>query len=184
MKVVLRDYTIGDYGLWKQVNAAGKDLLARPMALRTSQTTQTFQTSQTFDVDGLMEWRLTLKPGHYEPFSLVIPMKASEATLMHACVDSARNNYAGRVPAGEGRVWDSSKAGGRDSIIGDYVPYVWVGGTLRGICVCGENDKGWEIGNQPCQEIVREADVLDEDGRGPADGGCRQGLSRGCVRAP
>ena len=159
VKVVLRDYTIGDFGLWKQVKAAGKEILARPMTLQTSQTSQTFQTSQTYDVDGLMTWTLTLKKGlKLDSLKLVIPMKASEATLMHACVDGLRNNYAGYIPKGEGRVWDGTKAGGRTSIIGDYMPYVWIGGTLRGICVCGENDKGWEIGDLPCQEIVREKD--------------------------
>ena len=158
VKVVLRDYTIGDCGLWKQVNAAGKDILARPMTLRTSQTSQTFQTSQTYDVDGLMDWRLTLKPGHYEPMALEIPLKAEFAKLYHACADTLRSNPAGAIPAGTGRVWDSSLVA-HASIIGDYLPYIWFGGPLRGIAVYGENDRGWETnGKTPCQEFVREAD--------------------------
>ena len=159
VKVVLRDYTIGDFGLWKQVNAADKDILARPMTLKTSQTSQTFQTSQTYDVDGLMDWRLTLKPGHYEPMALEIPLKAGEARLMHACVDGLRNNYGGRVPAGTGRVWDSAQTKSRNELKGSYMPYLWVGGSLRGIAVFGDNDKGWVLGDLvPCQEIVRETD--------------------------
>ena len=158
VKVVLRDYTIGDFGLWKQVNAAGKDILARPVTLQTSQTSQTFQTSQTYDVDGMMTWRLTLKPGHYEPMSLVVPIKAERAKLFHPCADGMRFNYAGVVPPGEGRVWDSSKAP-RTSIIGDYLPYVWIGGPLRGIAVFGESDKGWVTDpKKHCQEVWREKD--------------------------
>ena len=158
VKVVLRNYTIGDYGLWKQVNAAGKDILARPMTLQTSQTSQTFQTSQTYDVDGMMDWRLTLKPGRYEPMALEIPLRAERAKLLHACADGMRYNYGGEVPAGEGRVWESGKAP-RTSIIGSYLPYIWVGGPLRGLAVFGESDRGWVTdGKTPCQEIVREKD--------------------------
>ena len=162
VKVVLRDHVVDkETGLWKQVNAAGHDLLAGPMALESSTAVDSSRllSSAEWDIDGLMTWTLTLKKGlKLDSLKLVIPMKAAEATLMHACVDGLRNNYAGYIPKGEGRVWDGTKAGGRTSIIGDYMPYVWVGGTLRGICVCGENDKGWEIGDLPCQEIVREAD--------------------------
>ena len=169
VKVVLRDHLVDKKtGLWKQVNAAGKDILARPMALvsggRTIEQSEqsnnsSFSASAEWDVDGLMIWKLTLKPGHYEPMAIEIPIKAERAKLTHACADGMRYNGAGEVPAGTGRVWDSSKAP-RTAIVGDYLPYVWVGGPLRGIAVCGENDKGWVIGDgkTPCQEIVREAD--------------------------
>ena len=189
VKVVLRDHALDKKtGLWKQVNAAGKDLLARPMALvsgnRTieqSEQSNNFAASAEWDVDGLMLWRLTLKPGHYEPMALEIPMKPERAWLYHECADGLRNNSAGRIPAGTGRVWDSTMAKGRSSIVGTYLPYVWVGGPLRGISVFGENDRGWVIANTvpspssatgadkgsaredasstvPCQEIVREPD--------------------------
>ena len=166
VSVVLRDHIVDrKTGLWEQVTAAGKDLLARPMRfVSASKTCSLFpvpcslSTSSTWDIDGLMTWHLTLKPGHYEPMALEIPIKAERAKLMHACTDGLRFNYAGEVAAGMGRVWDSTKAS-RSGIIGDYVPYVWVGGPLRGIAVFGNNDKGWIIGdNVPCQEIVREAD--------------------------
>ena len=194
VKVVMRDHLVDKKtGLWKQVKAAGKDLLARPIALvsgnRTIRTIEqsnnsSLSASAEWDVDGLMDWRLTLKPGHYEPMTLEIPIKAERAKLMHACTDGLRFNYAGEIPAGEGRVWDGTKAP-RNAIIGDYVPYVWVGGPLRGIAVFGENDKGWVLGDEvkvrgegdqgkvnnsavrltpspspfvPCQEILREAD--------------------------
>ena len=151
VKVVLRDHVIGDFKLWKQVKAAGKDILARPMALvsgnRTieqSEQSNNFAASAEWDVDGMMTWRLTLKPGHHEPFSLEIPIRAERAKLFHPCADGMRFNYAGVVPPGEGLVWDSSKAP-RTSIIGSYLPYIWIGGPLRGIAVFGESDKGWVL---------------------------------------
>ena len=146
VSVVLRAHTVDKTtGLWKQVNAAGKDILARPVQIVSSGSTptpSTYTSSTEWDVDGLMEWRLTLKPGHYEPMALEIPMKGEVAWLYHAAADGLRMNKGGRIPAGEGRVWDSIKTP-RNQIVGSYVPYVWIGGTLRGISVFGENDKGW-----------------------------------------
>ena len=169
VSVVLRDHEIGPLNLWRQVSAAGKDVLARPMAVvsggRTLGESDGLSATAEWDVDGLMEWKLRLKPGRYGPMALEIPIRAERAGLMHACIDGLRHNYAGKVPAGEGRVWDGTKCKGRNGIIGDYVPYLWVGGPLRGISVFGENDRGWVLDDDepgdshlPCQEIVREAD--------------------------
>ena len=159
VSVVLRDHEIGGLGLWRQVRAAGKDLLSRPMALEgpgSADAVRRASASSDWDVDGMMTWTLTLAPGRYEPFSLVIPLREDRAPLYHACVDGLRSNGAGRIPAGTGRVWDSSEAKGRRSIVGTYLPYVWVGGPLRGIAAFGENDRGWIVdGKTPCFEIVR-----------------------------
>ena len=162
VRVVLREHTVDKTtGLWKQVTAAGKDVLARPMrfvSVGSTPTPSTYTYSTEWDVDGLMDWRLTLKPGHYEPMALEIPIKAERAPLMHVCPDAIRISYAGVVPAGEGVVWDSSKQP-HEGIIGDYVPYIWVGGPLRGIAVFGENNRGWiEAEGVRHQEIVREKD--------------------------
>ena len=171
--VVLRDHIVDKKtGLWQQVTAAGKDLLARPMRFistssrsssdpreSSAASLSSLASTSTWDVDCLYDYRLTLKKGHHEPLSLEIPIKAERAPLMHACVDHLRTNYAGKIPEGVGRVWDGSKAEGRQSLIGDYVPYLWVGGPLRGIAVFGDNDKGWTTSTStPCQEIIREAD--------------------------
>ncbi|MBQ3340909.1 MAG: hypothetical protein IJG84_03360 [Kiritimatiellae bacterium] len=159
VSVVLRDHEIGTLGLWRQVKAVGKDLLSRPIALEgpgAADAMRRASATSDWDVDGMMTWTLALKPGRYEPFSLVIPMREDRATLYHACVDGLRSNDAGAIPAGEGRVWDSSMAKGRRSIVGSYLPYVWIGGPLRGIATFGENDRGWVVdGKTPCLEIVR-----------------------------
>ena len=161
VSVVLRDHVVDSRtGLWRQVTAAGKPVLSRPMSI--SPLPAGFKVATEWDVDGMMTWRLTLPAGRCAPISLDIPLRAERATLLHPCADGLRFNYGGSVPSGGGRVWDSSKAP-RKSIIGDYLPYVWVGGPLRGIAVFGENDRGWVLddddgGKVPCQEVVREAD--------------------------
>jgi hypothetical protein len=58
-------------------------------------------------------------------------------------------------------VWDGTKAP-RNSIINSYVPYIWLGAEERGLCVFGENDRGWTTAaGVPCQELVRQNDVLE-----------------------
>ena len=164
VSVVLRDHLVDrKTGLWKQVNAAGKDLLARPMQMVAARPESApYHVETTWDVDGLMDWKLTLKPGHYEPMALEIPVKADVARLMHACVDGLRDNYGGRIPAGAGRVWDSAIAKNRRELKGSYMPYLWVGGTLRGISVFGDNDKGW---------VLRSDGVSPSRGRGAGNDG-------------
>ena len=161
VRVVLRDHAIGDFGLWRQVTAAGRDLLAAPMRLEGDFSAPRPEAKSEWDYDGMMEWRLSLLPGSYRSLRLVIPVKASEARLMHSCIDGLRKNYAGATPSGEGLVWDSTRQGGRNQIIGDYLPYLWVGGTLRGVSVFGENDRGWITGGRPCVEMFRRGDVLE-----------------------
>ena len=166
VEVVLRDHVVDkDTGLWKQVNAAGKDILARPMRLVAHPSSliphpSSLSTSSTWDVDGTMTWELTLKAGQrIDSLDLEIPLKAKYSKLLAACTDGCRFNYAGALPAGTGRVWDSTKAA-RTSIVNDFVPYIFVGGPVRGISVFGDNDRGWSVdeGKVPCQEIVRGAD--------------------------
>lgn len=127
-----------------------------------------------FEYDGQLDWRLTLEKGSLEKLRLVAALRDDEAMLMHAIVDTTCHNYAGKIKPGTGRVWDSTEAKWRAKIIGDYLPYVWLGGPLRGLSVYGENDKGWEIGGrnkeegrgtseeggEPCYEIIREPGVV------------------------
>lgn len=120
-----------------------------------------------FEYDGQLAWRLTLEQGRLDWLKLVIPMKADQATHMHATVDGLRHNFGGHVPAGQGMVWNGSLAKGRRGILGDYLPYMWIGGPLRGLSVYGENDRGWiHFDGWPtatetsahCQEVRRAED--------------------------
>ena len=159
VSVILRDHVVDkDTGLWKQVTAAGKDLLARPMQLVAARPESApYHVETTWDVDGCYDWRLTLKKGHHEPMRLEIPIRAERAKLLHSVPDGCRISYSDKVPEGTGCVWKSSQVP-HVAIIGDYIPYIWVGGPLRGIAVFGDNDRGWVNGEKPHQEIVREAD--------------------------
>lgn len=120
------------------------------------------QVSIVWDYDGLMQWRLVVAPSDtvIDAMRLVVPLKDKACPLMHACTDGIRFNYAGKVPEGSGRVWGSDKAA-RNSIIGSFVPYLWVGAEGRGFCIAGENDAGWvTTGDVPCQELRRDGDEL------------------------
>ena len=113
-----------------------------------------------FEYDGQLAWTLMLERGKVDALRLVIPFAAGAATHVHACVDNLRHNLGARVPSGTGAVWTSAKQAGRDGLLGNYIPYIWVGGTLRGLAVYGENDRGWVIDRAPCQEIVRAEDGM------------------------
>ena len=157
VSVLLRHHLVDrKTGLWKQVVAAGRPVLARPMRLVASSASELAALSGRceWDVDGCCVWRLALPAGRHGPLSLEIPLRAERAKLMHVCTDGMRRNYAGAIPSGAGVVWESSKAW-RSRIRGRYVPYVWIGGPLRGIAAFCDNDRGWEGG---CQDIVREKD--------------------------
>lgn len=123
------------------------------------------QTNGEWDYDGMQKWILELAPGTspttVDSLVLVIPMINKQMPLFHACTDGIRFNYAGATPVGSGRVWDGSKAP-RNSIIGTYVPYIWLGAEERGLSVFGENDRGWVTADKiPCQELTRNGEVLD-----------------------
>jgi hypothetical protein len=117
-----------------------------------------------WDYDGLMKWTLDLEPSpaKIEKLTLIIPLDNALMPLMHVCGDGGTTaNFAGYTPPGEGRIWDGRKTA-HVSMIGNYVPYIWAGAEERGVCVFGENDKGWiNDPKGPCQEIVRQGDTLE-----------------------
>ncbi len=116
-----------------------------------------------WDYDGLMKWTLELPLSELkiDSLRLIIPVDNSIASLMHVCTDGIRFNYAGYVPSGNGVVWTSAKAA-HQFIVGNFVPYLWVGGEELGVCVSAENDKGWiNAQGKSCQEIIRNGDSLE-----------------------
>jgi len=115
-----------------------------------------------YDYDGMMLVHLTLAPTKtpVRRLSIVIPVVEREARYMHAVADGLRHNYAGFVPSGEGRVWDSSK-GNRIDLVGTFYPYLWVGGGERGLCFFADNDRGWLLDDQtPTIDLTRRHHVL------------------------
>lgn len=116
------------------------------------------------DYDGMTKFTLTLPAARdraIERLTLVVPIKDSEAPYLHACADQLRYNFAGKVPAGQGVVWDSGKAS-RTDIVGTFFPYVWVGGGERGLCWFADSDEGWSLDDKtPAVELVRSGGTLE-----------------------
>jgi hypothetical protein len=140
----------------------------------------------TTEIDGCMKVELTLLPPedrsqksgarsqngtlnteHRTLNALVldIPLKDEMAPLWHACTTALRVNPMGETPAGQGVVWDSRKFPNGDWI-GNFTPYIWLGGMERGLCVFGNNDRGWALNwndkkeFSPCQELIRTNGIL------------------------
>jgi hypothetical protein len=78
------------------------------------------------EYDGMFKYEVELVPqgdGAVDRLDLIVPIRAEDATLLHATSDGCRTNYAGIVPEGEGRVWDSSKVQ-RWVLTGIFLPYI------------------------------------------------------------
>ncbi len=115
-----------------------------------------------YDYDGFMQLalRLNKSEAEVEKLQLVIPMKASEAWLIHPVTTQLRQHYAGRLARGEGKIWDSSTVKSRVS--GHFVPYMYLGGPERGICFAADNDRDWVRGkNVPMIEIDRDGETVN-----------------------
>ncbi|MBF0244404.1 MAG: hypothetical protein HQL31_03935, partial [Planctomycetes bacterium] len=120
------------------------------------------KTTFTYDYDGFMALDLHLDKGDAEiqKLQLVIPMKAEHAWLIHPVTVQLRHHYAGRLPAGQGKVWDSSSVTAR--IAGHFVPYLYLGGPERGLCFAADNDRDWVRGKDvPMMEIDREGETVN-----------------------
>lgn len=114
-----------------------------------------------YDYDGMQTIALELAPTEteVERVQLVIPLKAAEAWLMHPVTTQLRQHFAGRIPSGQGQVWDSS--GVPNLLNGNFLPYIYLGGPERGICFAADNDKDWITdGNVPMMVIDREGDSV------------------------
>ena len=115
-----------------------------------------------YDYDGLKTITLKLLPTveTIDRLQLVIPMRAGETWLMHPVTTGLRQHYAGRIPDGEGRVWDTSAVPNR--LAGIFVPYLYLGGPERGICFAADNDRDWITDPEiPMMVIEREGDTVN-----------------------
>ncbi|MHB0957154.1 MAG: glycoside hydrolase domain-containing protein [Pirellulaceae bacterium] len=145
------------------------------------------RTEFAFEYDGLMKVSLHIDPNgaRLDGLQLVIPMKSAETWLMHPVTDLLRFHYAGRIPNGQGKLWDyggqvrgvqytetglpddrgkvwDSRHVGRWQLPGPFVPYIWLGGPERGICWFAENDRDWSLDpEQPVLEIRRRGETTE-----------------------
>ena len=118
-------------------------------------------TVSTIEEDGCMKVEMELLPSgtsaEITGLSVNIPMKDSLAPFWHAIIgDICRSNPVGEAPKGEGIVWDSTKTG-NGTMLGTFIPYIWLGGPERGIAWFGNNDKGYSVDDdKPVQILTRE----------------------------
>jgi len=144
------------------------------------------RTDFSIEYDGVAKLSLRLEPAkeRVDALRLVIPLRTGEAWLMHPVTDLLRFHYAGRIPDGSGTLWDysgrtnavrytqtgkpdadgkvwDSRHVGRNQLPAPFVPYIWLGGTERGICWFAENDRDWNLDPQrPALEIRRQGSHL------------------------
>jgi hypothetical protein len=143
------------------------------------------ETDFDFDYDGMARITLHLAASdvQLDRMQLVIPMRSDEALLMHPVTDLLRFHYAGRIPDGQGRLWEyggrlkqvrytetgqpgpdgkvwDSRHVGRHQLPAPFVPYVWMGGPERGICWFAENDRDMSLDPaRPSLEIRKDEAV-------------------------
>lgn len=143
------------------------------------------RTDFSFEYDGMAKLTLQIEAAaaSVDALRLVIPLRTDETWLMHPVTDLLRFHYAGRIPDGtgtlfdysgqtntvrytetgrpdaQGKVWDSRHVG-RHKLPAPFVPYIWLGGTERGICWFAENDRDWNLDPQrPALEIRRQGET-------------------------
>lgn len=178
VRVVDRKYEKSGLGLWRGIEALGRELLAAPMVLRVNGESSLegdgaftaraghevryegqaehpavrVTTRTTTEYDGCMRVEMDLlpcnTPSRLESLSLDIPLKDGQMPLWHVSTTGTRNNPAGLTPEGTGRVWDT-----RDFPDGDWYggfrPYIWLGAERRGLCWFADNDRGWVLDVDP-----------------------------------
>lgn len=121
------------------------------------------RTVSRFDYDGLMTLELKLganKEATIDRLDLVVPVRSKEAWLMHATGAGFSKNYGGKIPEAEGEVWDNTKAE-TYGLPNQFLPYVWIGGTRRGVCWYADSDKDWVVGEDEREvSLVRDGDTV------------------------
>lgn len=119
------------------------------------------ETDVSVDYDGNVSCVIRLAPRDTAaPVALTglhldIPLRASHASLLHAWADMS---FAGFVPPGQGKVWDSL-ALPRER--GAFVPFIWVGDDDRGLAWHADNDEAFALsGTNAPIELIRQADEV------------------------
>ncbi len=91
---------------------------------------------------------------------LDIPLKGKYAELWHIAEAGLRSNPAGKIPEGSGMVWNSNQTD-NEPILGNFLPYIWLGRAEEGIAWFADSDKGWKVDDQsPEMQIIREGNQV------------------------
>lgn len=116
-------------------------------------------TRTRFDYDGMMEVELELNgaaDAEMDRLDLVVPLHNTELPLMYAIGAGIRGNYAGRIPEGEGEIWNNTRAT-TYGLPNKFLPYLWLGGVRRGLAWYADNDRDWvRNGEEPEIVLIRQ----------------------------
>lgn len=97
------------------------------------------------EFDGMFKYTVTLTPrgdGKVGGLDLVVPLKEEYAWLLHGTSDGCRTNASLFTPRGTGKVWDSTQVQ-QWRLTGTFIPYLWLGNDLAGLCWWADSEKGW-----------------------------------------
>jgi hypothetical protein len=101
---------------------------------------------------------------------LVVPLEPKYGTHLHAAAGEWFRSSVSSIPLGdkEGVLWHSGQNHGgglkphgkfgRLMTVGNFKPYVWVGGANRGIAFMADSDRGWvpdDSGKTPAIQVIR-----------------------------
>ncbi len=127
----------------------------------------TIRAKGCFEYDGFLysEFCMSGTSGRkIDRLTLVVPMKDAEVPLMHVCMaDSLRSNPAGRVPEGDGEVWNGTMMRWPKVRFHapQLAPYAWLGAERRGLSWFVNNTCGFRLdGNAAAMRLVRANGVL------------------------
>ncbi|HOL66982.1 MAG TPA: DUF6067 family protein, partial [bacterium] len=113
------------------------------------------------EYDGCCRVELTLKPSgqvaEIEKLWLEIPLPADQATHLHSFRQDMRVScYAGLLPPGEDKVWDTTRVPANQMTVGSFVPLIFLGTPSAGLTWFADSDENWWPTNAaPAAEIFR-----------------------------
>ena len=123
-----------------------------------------------FEYDGMAKVELKIAPTAGEAtidrLSMKIPLKAKCAEFLHVIPRAwAWHKIANVLPTSDGLIWDSKTATKRCKqekvAVGNFMPMVWLGGRVRGLCFFADNDRGWVPNDeQPAITVSREKETV------------------------
>lgn len=157
--------------LWQKIDADGINLLQRPVRLTVNgeefklKAHRIIETAddriiiendlaaanldlvlrQEYDYDGMCKLIFNFIPQgkiRIESMDLEFPLNAGELKLFHSLGDGMRRNKSGWLPDADGTLWRADKPALRGELAG-FRPYIWFGGTSRGLCWFAESDENW-----------------------------------------
>ena len=112
-----------------------------------------------FEFDGMIRYELTVAPieapATIDSLALAVPLKTLYAGKIHVLPiggDFRAYEVSRQLPSKEGVIWESQTGfpGGNEKLtIGSFVPMVWLGGSVRGLCYFADNDRGWVAERSP-----------------------------------